>query len=306
MAKPTQQQPQLKRTSRQFYAEDAIAETIGTSLDLMIQDADPNPWNPNVQSKVEFEKLLNSIKRFGFTIPVVVRELGDRYQIVDGEHRWRAAKSLRMDRIPARNIGTVPDDVAKQLTVIFNELSGSPDEVRLADLLRDVAETVELDMLKEVMPFPDRELENLIESVDFSFKNLPSVGPIIPAPEDGDGNDDASSGAPAAADPSSAKAPAGGGAIGKVKHLKFQLSTDTHREMETKLAELGGDPNAHIVKAIRAYHGDELARRKDRKAKAKDVVKKTGGRRRVGKKDNGKAKDNADTGDRRWTPSSET
>lgn len=265
------------------------APTIrGNYSEVPLEDLKPNPWNYNKQSKTIFSKLAKSIKKNGFVQPIVVRSLKDKsLEIINGEHRWRAARLAGMDNVGVFDVGQMDDAEAKQLCIILNELGGEPDQIRLSELLQDINETVDFEDLAEVMPFPDKELSMMLEVADFSFDKLPDVNvkAALADPEDEDEDEDAP-------DP---KAKKDKGVAGSIKRLKFQLGPDTHREMETKLAELGGDANAHIVKAIRAYHKAELERRKSRKDKAKTIVKKAGGRRRVGKKGNNGATDNADS-----------
>jgi ParB family chromosome partitioning protein len=63
---------------------------------------DPNPAQPRKHFDDEkLEELAASIKARGLLQPIVVRRLGDRFQIVAGERRYRAAKLAGMDRIPA-------------------------------------------------------------------------------------------------------------------------------------------------------------------------------------------------------------
>jgi ParB family transcriptional regulator, chromosome partitioning protein len=62
-----------------------------------------NPQQPRRQFDEEaLAELAHSIKEFGLLQPIVVRELGpDRYQLVMGERRWRAAQQAGLDRLPA-------------------------------------------------------------------------------------------------------------------------------------------------------------------------------------------------------------
>ncbi len=49
----------------------------------------------------EFEELVSSIRRHGVLQPVIVRPGAGGYEIVAGERRWRAARSVGLERIPA-------------------------------------------------------------------------------------------------------------------------------------------------------------------------------------------------------------
>lgn len=139
----------------------------------------PNPWNYNVQSDATFNKTVESIRKFGFVDPCTVRPIPNPdggegevlYQIIDGEHRWKAAKMVGMKEITVIDLGAFDDEKAKQLTIILNDLGGSPDQVRLAELLRDINVTVPAEELALVMPFAEPELRMYLDVVDFSFES---------------------------------------------------------------------------------------------------------------------------------------
>lgn len=63
----------------------------------------PNPQQPRRQFDEEaLAELAHSIKEFGLLQPIVVREIGpERYQLIMGERRWRAAQEAGLERLPA-------------------------------------------------------------------------------------------------------------------------------------------------------------------------------------------------------------
>lgn len=66
------------------------------------------------------EELAASIRAQGVMQPIVVRPIGDeRYEIIAGERRWRAAQLAELDRIPAV-IRDVPDEAAIAMALIEN------------------------------------------------------------------------------------------------------------------------------------------------------------------------------------------
>ncbi|MTI50606.1 MAG: ParB/RepB/Spo0J family partition protein [Alcanivorax sp.] len=66
------------------------------------------------------EELAESIRAQGVMQPIVVRPLGDnRYEIIAGERRWRAAQMAELDAIPAV-IREVPDEAAIAMALIEN------------------------------------------------------------------------------------------------------------------------------------------------------------------------------------------
>lgn len=146
-------------------------EIVGDRLNVSIDEVKPNAYNYNEQKPDTYAKLKASLQRFGFTEPLVVRQIEDGspecYEIIGGEHRWKSAKELGMKEVPIVNLGKVSDSYAKQLAIVLNELNGDPDELRLASLLAELNSDLGFDELKEVMPFGDAELKMFIESNTF-------------------------------------------------------------------------------------------------------------------------------------------
>ena len=65
------------------------SELIDLSVDLI----DPTPTQPRqVFNESSLDELAQSIRHNGVIQPIIVRRNGDRYQIVAGERRWRAAQ----------------------------------------------------------------------------------------------------------------------------------------------------------------------------------------------------------------------
>jgi ParB family transcriptional regulator, chromosome partitioning protein len=75
----------------------------------------PNPKQPRqVFDDEALEELKISINEVGFLQPIVVRELGaDKYELVMGERRWRAAQAVGKDYIPAIVRETRDDDMLR-------------------------------------------------------------------------------------------------------------------------------------------------------------------------------------------------
>lgn len=68
------------------------------SLDLVQR----NPRNPRtVFDEDSLAELEHSVRTFGLLQPIVVRPVGDRYELVMGERRWRAAQRAGLSTIPA-------------------------------------------------------------------------------------------------------------------------------------------------------------------------------------------------------------
>lgn len=137
----------------------------------------PNPWNPNRQSDYIFEKEINSIKKFGMVSSVLARQKGDAFEIIDGEHRWRAAKHLNMPDISINNLGEIPDDTAKQLTILMNEIKGKADENLMGKLIFDLSKGITLEELELNLPFDLDDIKNFIAGAQIDWEKIDSRPP---------------------------------------------------------------------------------------------------------------------------------
>jgi ParB family chromosome partitioning protein len=80
---------------------ESVSETERVK-DLDLERIDPNPHQPRAHFDGEhLKELAESIKLNGVLQPIVVRRSGDRYQLILGERRLRAAKLAGKGTIPA-------------------------------------------------------------------------------------------------------------------------------------------------------------------------------------------------------------
>jgi ParB family transcriptional regulator, chromosome partitioning protein len=92
-------------------AEATTEERSGPSFEqLPLDRIDPNPRQPRGSFDDEpMQDLATSIEAVGVLQPIVVRPNGERYQIVMGERRVRAARAAGLDHIPGI-VRTTEDD----------------------------------------------------------------------------------------------------------------------------------------------------------------------------------------------------
>lgn len=65
------------------------------------------------------EDLANSIRTQGIIQPIIVRPVGDKYEIIAGERRWRAGQLAGLTEVPAI-IRRIPDEAAIAIALIEN------------------------------------------------------------------------------------------------------------------------------------------------------------------------------------------
>jgi len=161
-----------------------MAEIKGKLEIVDIGKIKPNPWNPNRQSAGMYANQLASIKLHGFIQPVIVREVKGGYELVDGEHRLRAATELGMAKLPIWNLGPKTEAEAKMLTEVFIHLHGSPDLVLEAELIKALVEEhkVDIDTLAHAIPLTTEQITELYQSLSFDWDAMQAPPPIPPPP----------------------------------------------------------------------------------------------------------------------------
>ena len=80
----------------------------------------PNPMQPRTSFNSDgLEELAASIRANGIIQPIIVRRMGDGYQIVAGERRWRAARIAELEEVPVV-VQDVADRAMLEVALIEN------------------------------------------------------------------------------------------------------------------------------------------------------------------------------------------
>lgn len=125
-----------------------------------------------------FLKERASIAKYGFVDPLTVRELDERFQVIDGEHRLKAAAEEGYTELSCIVVD-VDDDTAKQLTIVLNETRGRADDGRMSDLVKDLSQKFDRLTLTQVMPFSAERLSAMLgerQKLDFAALGKPQSG----------------------------------------------------------------------------------------------------------------------------------
>lgn len=114
---------------------------VGTVRNQPIARLQANPWNPNAMTKRERAALVHGLKNDGWIssqalLVWATDETGAiRNVIIDGEHRWRAARELGLDNGPVVELHGIPEIEAKALTIKLNAKRGAFDPALLRTML---------------------------------------------------------------------------------------------------------------------------------------------------------------------------
>ncbi len=103
-----------------------------------------SPWQPRQHiSETSLEELTHSIREHGVLQPLLVRKIGDRYELIAGERRLRAAQAAELKEVPVQ-ILDVQDREALELAVIENVQREDLNIVEEAEAYRTLAEKFEM------------------------------------------------------------------------------------------------------------------------------------------------------------------
>ena len=93
--------PVTARMRHDSHYVDALAASSGSPVGRMvpIEQLDPNPNQPR-QSMGDLSELMASIAEKGIIEPLIVRQQGDRFQIIAGERRYQAASQVGVHEVP--------------------------------------------------------------------------------------------------------------------------------------------------------------------------------------------------------------
>ena len=109
----------------------AIDEAVDKNIDdntnkkageLMVKISlvEPNRNQPRKMfDKDSLDELTKTVKQYGVLQPIIVKKIGNRYEIVAGERRWRAAQAAGLSEVPVV-VRDYDDQKAKEIAIIEN------------------------------------------------------------------------------------------------------------------------------------------------------------------------------------------
>lgn len=139
--------------------------------EINIEDIYPNPFQPRKDfNPVKIKELANSIKEAGMIQPIVVYRKEDKYYLLVGERRWRAAQYLKWSAIPA---------LVKDLTIDEIMVGTLVENIQRENLNAiEIAEGIELLMKKN-----DFNQESASEKLGMNRVTLTNYLRLLKLPE---------------------------------------------------------------------------------------------------------------------------
>lgn len=129
----------------------------------------PNARQPRKHfDPVHMEELVASIQRHGVLQAIVVRPLGDRYELVSGERRTRAARVAGRTTIPAVIRTDIADDQMLELALVENVQRQDLDAIERAQAFREMMSALSLtqEQVADMVGLKRSSVANLLRLLD--------------------------------------------------------------------------------------------------------------------------------------------
>ncbi|KLN65229.1 ParB/RepB/Spo0J family partition protein [Vibrio sp. VPAP30] len=154
----------LAREKQQSALHSQELSSDGNLTDLNINSLKPGVYQPRKEMEPEaLEELAASIESQGIIQPIVVRQVdGDKFEIIAGERRWRAARKAGLKQVPCV-VKNVEDRAAIAMALIEN--------IQREDL-NVIEEAVALDRLQEEFSLTHQQVADVIGKSRAAVSNL--------------------------------------------------------------------------------------------------------------------------------------
>ena len=104
----------------------------GSLREIPIEHITPNPRQPRARIDEErFAELVESVRRDGIVQPILVRVIGQGWELIAGERRWRAAQAAGLTTVPAL-VREADDRTSLALALVENIVRADLDPVEQA------------------------------------------------------------------------------------------------------------------------------------------------------------------------------
>ncbi len=110
-----------------------LEQKVAANLEISIDNIELNPFQPRTRFDEQLlEELASSIRKLGIVQPLTVREIdGNRYQLIAGERRLKAARMAGLKTIPAY-LRTADDQAMLELALVENIQREDLDAIEIA------------------------------------------------------------------------------------------------------------------------------------------------------------------------------
>ena len=131
----------LKETSSDNVNNNLV---VGNIIEIELEDIEVNPYQPRTYFDEEsLRELASSIKELGVIQPITVRKVGEIFQLVSGERRFRASRLIGNKSIPAY-IRTANDQEMLEMALVENIQRKNLDPIEVALSYKRLIDEIQL------------------------------------------------------------------------------------------------------------------------------------------------------------------
>jgi ParB-like chromosome segregation protein Spo0J len=143
-----------------------------------IEELKPDPANPRRHTRKQVRQIAESIKAFGFNVPILIDRDGN---IIAGHGRWLASRELGMTEVPTLCLDHLTPAQARAFMIADNRLTEISvwDDRLLARQLKELS-LVGLDFDIEVTGFEMGEIDLRIASLDDPAQAEADPADVVP------------------------------------------------------------------------------------------------------------------------------
>jgi len=141
---------------------------------LKISELKPYSRNPKTHPDKQIEKIANSIKEFGFNVPILIDK---NNEIIAGHGRYLASQKLGLTEVPVIKIESLTPAQIKAYRITDNKLTESEWEYDF--LNKELSDLKDLNFNINITGFDDNELSKLFDTkkekeirIDIEYKIL--------------------------------------------------------------------------------------------------------------------------------------
>jgi ParB family chromosome partitioning protein len=120
-------------------------------IELSIETLKEAPWNVNQVDEAMMQRLRVSIGKYGMVQNLVVRQIGNDYEVLSGNHRLRLLHEMLIKKVPCVVVD-VDDAHARLLAQALNHIHGDDDLGLRAELIREVMQVLPEEEVLAVLP----------------------------------------------------------------------------------------------------------------------------------------------------------
>ena len=135
-------------------------EIIELSIELLREAS----WNVNQADEATLQRLRSSIRQFGFVQNLVVRRLGDVYEVLSGNQRLKLLREFNVSKVPCV-IVNLDNAHARLFAQALNHIHGDDDLGLRAELIREVLKTI-----------PEQEVLAILPDTMVGLKGMATLG----------------------------------------------------------------------------------------------------------------------------------